>query len=884
MNYQRVLLLTELDADAASIAPTVRRVAPAAAYVLVVAIAPRDRFAWFSGAVPGDFEDTVAASLNALRHATAAVAPNVEVSLAAALDPAELASTAGNRGIDLLVGAWNLPLEAMTAIADVRKRLSLAVLWIAAQPAESGPITKVWCEAIGDRALAAVAGFLRDHGDRTLHATVVQLDPRPRDLESALGVAGITARVDLATPGAAFDGGADLLVLARFPGALLRAARFTTPILILPPRAPIAPAYRRAIDVSDLVADYGVMRASVRYASGLGRNDPLPDQDLAFVSGGRVAAVVASVGGVVELPPGLQAASFGVFRATESRGLDPLEAIEVQASVIRPDTRAIVLFDAEISDDAFAQLLATHRRSGGPDLLAVRLRPTRRCDSIRERLRRAGLPPRVADASAVLDEGAAFDVSQAMDPVRLARVGARMRASGFAVAAIVYDGPRAPRTLGFAAWRSGDIGEATAAAGSAPPLPVGRLEATTGARLIGGNHIELEMDNAKARHWMLDAIARSQERLHMQLYMAVDDDVGAPVEAALAAAGARGVKVRVVVDSLHGMDGSYGLRNPLVERLRARPGVELLVSRPVTGLPTLEDVKQRDHRKLLIADGRVALVGGRNLSHEYYTGFDEVRLDPATPWREVPWLDAGARAEGPVVAELERSFLEAWQVAGGAPFEIVARPAVGSAAARVVAHHGLRDAWTLEAYLALIESATSHVYAVNGFPLILELQHALLRAIRRGVRVRTLFGSLTPTHDGTPFGGPWSSARLACTEMVHSRMDALVAAGGEAYQFAVPAQPAWSAGLGPVHPHVHAKVMSVDGRVCAVGSANLDVTAGYFENELMLVIEDEAITRGLETRIEQLLGDSTRVERDPAWERTAARRQWMRHWPGVLAL
>ncbi len=134
-------------------------------------------------------------------------------------------------------------------------------------------------------------------------------------------------------------------------------------------------------------------------------------------------------------------------------------------------------------------------------------------------------------------------------------------------------------------------------------------------------------------------------------------------------------------------------------------------------------------------------------------------------WREVPWLDAGARVEGPAVAALERSFLQAWTEAGGR-LRHRRDPACGPTPARVVVHHGLRDASTLEAYLALIETAKSHVYAVNGFPLILEIQHAFLRALRRGVRVRALFGNLTPTHDGTPFEGPWGTARIAATELV----------------------------------------------------------------------------------------------------------------------
>jgi phosphatidylserine/phosphatidylglycerophosphate/cardiolipin synthase-like enzyme len=78
--------------------------------------------------------------------------------------------------------------------------------------------------------------------------------------------------------------------------------------------------------------------------------------------------------------------------------------------------------------------------------------------------------------------------------------------------------------------------------------------------------------------------------------------------------------------------------------------------------------------------------------------------------------------------------------------------------------------------------------------------------------------------------------------------------------------------------------MSADGRVCAVGSANLDVTAGYWESELLLVVEDETVTRAVQARFEQLIAGSYRVDRnDPAWRRRADLREWMRYWPGVLS-
>src|SRR5690606_35931670 len=150
---------------------------------------------------------------------------------------------------------------------------------------------------------------------------------------------------------------------------------------------------------------------------------------------------------------------------------------------------------------------------------------------------------------------------------------------------------------------------------AAPPgaLPVSfatRLEATTGAERLEGNRVEIELDNATARRWLLEAIAQSRQRVHLQVYMAAADDVRRAVEKALVDAAQRGVEVRMLVDSLHGLHGSLGTRNPLLERLDACPGIELRVYRPIDLLPSLQDLKQRDHRKLVVVDDRFALLGG----------------------------------------------------------------------------------------------------------------------------------------------------------------------------------------------------------------------------------------------------------------------------------
>ena len=674
----------------------------------------------------------------------------------------------------------------------------------------------------------------------------------------------------------------DLVVLPRFPPIILLGVKSGPALLILPPFESGPREGERAIDVPELVDDGTIIRARLEYALGIGRRTPIANQEVAFVREGKVVSRATTREGEAELPSGL-GDSLGVFRTTGKGAADPPSLVETGVAVMRAGSRPIILFDAETEKDQLPLI----GDAAWADPVGVRVRPDHSCASLRAKLRAAGLPPYVIDAGAVLGEGEAPDVFDLVDAVRLARAATRMRAAGFPIAAIVYRGLHQPATQGFAAVRPEQLA-------ALPPAPTAaqrrasraeRLNATTGAEPIDGNRIEVEMDNRRARTWLLAAINGSRKRVHFQVYMGLDDDVGQPVEAALGAAGARGVTVRVLVDSLHGLHGSFGLHNPLLERLSSRPGVELRVAKPIMHPPSLEELKQRDHRKLVIVDGELALVGGRNLSHEYYAGFAEVPLTAAMPWRTVPWLDAGARIEGPAVAALERSFLEAWTNAGGEPFEIQVPAPAAAITARVVVHRGLRDAHTLEAYLTLIETARTHLYVVNTFPLLLEIQHGLLRALRRGVRVRMLFGNFTPKHGDESFQGPFAVARTAAMSLVHSRLDPLVAAGGECYEFVVRRQPGWDPALGDVRPHVHAKAMSVDGRVCTVGSANFDVTAGYWENEVLLVIEDEAIARGVEARFDELIAGSARVDpNDPEWRRRAQHRQWMRYWPEVLSI
>ncbi|MEI8257526.1 MAG: phosphatidylserine/phosphatidylglycerophosphate/cardiolipin synthase family protein, partial [Deltaproteobacteria bacterium] len=405
------------------------------------------------------------------------------------------------------------------------------------------------------------------------------------------------------------------------------------------------------------------------------------------------------------------------------------------------------------------------------------------------------------------------------------------------------------------------------------------IERLTGATLLGGHRIALQLDNAESRESLLAAIDGARERVHYQCYIVNDDDVARSILGALTRAAGRGVAVRVLIDALYTGHHAFGMEHAGLTALGALAGAEVRASRPIDHAPSLEDLKRRDHRKLVVIDGVRALVTGRNTGNEYYRSWHEVALGATSPWREVPWLDAGAWLEGPVVENLEAMFSAAWCAAGGEPIAVRPVPPAGDVSLRLVVHRGLEDAFTLETYRVLIDAAQRDLTIVNSFPLTFELLNALLRARERGVRVRLLFGSPRPYHDGGSFpGGSW---RDLANELVRGRVVGLIAAGAEAFEFAVGAIPGWEPALGKVRAAVHSKLLVVDGRVSVMGSANLDVTASYWESELLLVIHDEGVAGALLAAFDGWCVSSFRVDATaPEWSTRIERREWLsRNWP-----
>lgn len=417
-----------------------------------------------------------------------------------------------------------------------------------------------------------------------------------------------------------------------------------------------------------------------------------------------------------------------------------------------------------------------------------------------------------------------------------------------------------------------------------------RLDQTTDSTLVAGNAFVAELDNRRARARLFELIAAAERSVHVQFYIVRASEFADRLVVALIQRARAGVRVRFMVDALYSETEVVGRNNPLLLALDAEPNIEVLVLGRIESRRDVElsRLKQRDHRKLVIVDDAHAIVSGRNASDEYYRGFDEVAVHDGTAHERIPWLDAHIEVHGPLVADVQRSFTRTWHENGGEAIDEpeltrAARPPAGSAAGRLVIHRGLADTHAMSMYEAMLECAEHHVYIVNDFPIVTALGRAIQRVLARGVAVTLLTGNAAARRaDGTFFPAPLH--RTLFELMVKARIEPLLAAGVEVYEYVPPAAPEIVARQGTIRPYVHAKLMSVDGAVASIGSANLDATASFWESEANVVVQDAAFVAELEQTLVTMIAGSYRIDpRSAYWLGERAQRAVVATlWPDSL--
>lgn len=358
--------------------------------------------------------------------------------------------------------------------------------------------------------------------------------------------------------------------------------------------------------------------------------------------------------------------------------------------------------------------------------------------------------------------------------------------------------------------------------GTPPPqlLPLARLgQAVSGWPLTAGNRIELLHDAEPIFDAMLGAIDGAREYVYFSTYIFDGGPLGRRFATALAAAAERGVDVRVLLDgvgewySWH--RASALLRGTRVSFARFLP--------PRLWPPTL-NVNMRNHRKILIADGREAFTGGINIRERYLDGLDDERV-----------VDSHFRLSGPVLTQIETVFLRDWQFATGdavASARGVAQPS-GGVVCRVIADGPDTSLDKLTAVLTgAIASARQRVaimtpYFVPPRELIAPLQAAALAGVDVAV--------ILPAHNNLPY------VHRATRHMLWE----LLERGVHVYY-----QPA---------PFVHSKLFYVDDYYAQIGSANFDSRSLRLNFELNVEVYDRDAVTALARHFEAVRGRSTRI-------------------------
>ena len=339
--------------------------------------------------------------------------------------------------------------------------------------------------------------------------------------------------------------------------------------------------------------------------------------------------------------------------------------------------------------------------------------------------------------------------------------------------------------------------------------------------LTGGNGIEMLHNGEQAYPAMLREIASAESHVFLSTYIFETNHTGRDFVETLAQAVDRGVDTRVIVD---GVGQLYS--RPRAGRLLAKKGVKVARFLPPRTIPPEVHINLRNHRKILISDGRVAFTGGMNIGDRHLAD----RTD--NPDRVV---DSHFRLVGPVVQQLQQVFLEDWSfVTGHEPDRFPADcQEAGSAKCRTIVEGPDEDLDKLLSVLLGAVSAARRQVAIMT-PYFIpprELVGALRAAALRGVEVTVVL----PAKNNLRF------VHWASTNMLWEMLQ-----WGVRVFFQPP-------------PFVHTKLFLVDGHYVQVGSANMDPRSLRLNFELVVEIYDQAFATTIDRHFEDVRERSREV-------------------------
>jgi cardiolipin synthase len=342
--------------------------------------------------------------------------------------------------------------------------------------------------------------------------------------------------------------------------------------------------------------------------------------------------------------------------------------------------------------------------------------------------------------------------------------------------------------------------------------------------MIPGNAVSLLHDGEQCLPAMLEAIEQAQREILLEMYWFGSDLTGRRFARALEDRARAGVRVYVSYDAAGSFEADRGMFASM-----ENAGCRVYEFNPVHfWRPRFKfaSLNQRNHRKMLIVDGRVGFTGGVNL---------------ADPWASeadggLGFRDDMIRIEGPAVASMRDIFASTFP-GFEAPSLLPAGGAEGGGdcRVRVLANDGKRNRGRIErAYLARIRRARERILITNSYFIpSRRVRRALADAVARGVCVRVLL----PVDSDVP----------AVSYAMRRLYGGMLKRGIELYE--------WPESI------LHCKTAAIDGRWCTVGTHNLDYRSWAYNLEINVAVDDPSVAQELEGRILQDIARSVRVDR-----------------------
>ena len=334
----------------------------------------------------------------------------------------------------------------------------------------------------------------------------------------------------------------------------------------------------------------------------------------------------------------------------------------------------------------------------------------------------------------------------------------------------------------------------------------GMLHKMNRAYPLSGNNVEIITDFQTMSDRLIADIGSARQNINMLFFKFEDDEVGRRIADALIKKAEEGVQVRLIYDDA----GNLMVPRRFYKKLR-KHGLQVRGFIKIF-LPILSrDYNSRNHRKVVVIDGKVGYMGGMNIAQRYAEGLK---------WGI--WRDTQIRIMGPAVSELQTSFLTDWKFTkGDTPDLGLMYPynaPCGNTLMQIVTG-GPMDKWNamMQAYMTAIVSARSYAYLQSPYfippePIMKVLQNAALS----GVDVRVMI----PYRGDKGVLPPWAS---------RSYIKEALNAGIKMYLYR--------------KGYMHAKTMTIDDSLVTIGSTNIDFRGFEQDFEINAFMYDENLAR-----------------------------------------